>query len=1029
MKKKVLLISALAAGIVTAYGQRWEPASQRSSQINENIEVQYSYNVDIHSLRNILKDAVETGKGAKPVIVSLPTAEGRIEKFAVFSNPVMDQSLVEQYQLGSYVGVGVDDPDKYLRFSTAPTEMQSMIIKDGKFQFIEPISTDKKTYGVFYKTKKESGEHGFKCGTEEHNFKDISKLAENGKKQLSNIGITQRPTNTRYRNFRMALSVTGEYSQFFLTAAGTPANATADVKRGIVLTAMNNTMTRINGVFERDFGAHLTVQNLPGIIYLNSATDPYTGANPNNILSLQVQQILTSDVGNANYDIGFVFNRHVTDRSGMVGQIGGVCNNPVNNVNNGMAKGSGHSQSTQPLGEDFDFVSAHEMGHQLGANHTFSMRSEQLITNANANVEPGGGTTIMGYPGITQDNIQNNIDGYFHYKSIDQVLDNLESKPTCGTQTNIITNTAPAINALTAYTIPKGTAYYLEATATDTQNDPMNYTWEQYNSVGGINSISGDSGWGYNTEGALARSLPGTSTGKRYFPKLSSVMNGNLTDKQGWETVSYIPRILNYAVTVRDQNAQRPMTSTAETTVTVGNQGPFKFNGLTTSSILYNNAPNTIKWEVDGTNIAPYNVANVKVDYTSDNGLNWTTLAASVPNNGSFDVQMPGNLTGSIKLRVSAIGNIFYAVSPAVTIGTAPVSTTAAPTGVSTIDTEIFKTTARVSWNKVPGATYSINYRKTGTTNWLNTISQTNSVVLNNLEDESDYEVQVAAVVNSVSGTFSNNYAFRTKGLRTAVDYCLMTTGGNGVTNSGLVSLTLSNLTYAATGPEYYKTFLDFSENATRIINLTRGSQYNLSFRNVGSQNITDRLEVWIDYNRNGTFENVEKVVTSSGASIAVLNGQAYIRDGNATFTVPNAAYAGNKLLRMRVASTVQNTATGPCGSPSYTESWGGLFSAGSFRDFSVRIAGNNALASRQMTDTNSSSSEISIYPNPADNFVEVKNLKGKTEYKIYNPEGRLVKEGKVNAERIDVSGLVKGLYVISITDETKTYSTKLIKK
>lgn len=116
MKKKILLVCALSAGLASFNAQRWEPASQKTSQIRKEVEVQYSYRVDLASLRNILKDAVETGKDAKPVIISLPTAEGKIEKFAVYSNPVVEKSMADRYQLGSYVGVGVDDPSKYVRF-------------------------------------------------------------------------------------------------------------------------------------------------------------------------------------------------------------------------------------------------------------------------------------------------------------------------------------------------------------------------------------------------------------------------------------------------------------------------------------------------------------------------------------------------------------------------------------------------------------------------------------------------------------------------------------------------------------------------------------------------------------------------------------------------------------------------------------------------------------------------------------------------------------------------------------------------
>ncbi|MDR6545132.1 hypothetical protein J2810_001174 [Chryseobacterium rhizosphaerae] len=1016
MKKKLLLVSTLVAGSIATYGQRWEPASQKSSQIDKNIEVQYSYQLNLQSLRNLLKDAAETGRNAKPVIISLPTAEGRIEKFAVYSNPVMDRSLVDRYQLGSYVGVGVDDPSKYLRFSTSPGDMQSMIIKDGVFQFIEPISADKQTYGVFYKTK-ERGEHGFKCETGEHHLNDINKLVENGKKMLSGVGIASRPTNTKYRDFRMALSATGEYSQYQLTAAGTPSNAPDDIKKGIVLAAMNNTMTRINGVFERDFGAHFTVQNLPQIIYLDAATDPYT-----NDLNTQLQQTLTSEVGNANYDIGHVFHQNA-ERSGNAGGIGIVCTDPDPADNTDIQKGSAFTRGPVPVGEIFDFTAAHEMGHQLGANHTFSMRTEA----SGANVEPWGGTTIMAYPGITQDNIQANMDGYFHYKSISQVLNNLESKVGCGIATDIINNTAPVITPLTNYSIPKGTAYYLDAVAADAEGDPVTYTWEQYNSVGDRNTISGDSGWGYNAEGAIARSLPGAANSRRYFPKLETVVNGVLTDKQGWETVSYIPRTLNYAITVRDQNALRPMAATAETVVTVGTDGPFKFSGLTTASVLYTDTSNIITWDAANTNNAPYNVAAVKIDYTTDNGITWTDLVASVPNTGSYAVQMPANINGAVKLRISAIGNVFYAVSPSVTVGTAPTSTTAAPTGVSATDTEVLKTTARISWNKIPGATYSVNYKKVGAASWSNTTSTVNSVLLTSLEDETNYEVQVAAVVNSVPGAFSNSYAFKTKGLRTGSDYCLMTTGGNGsIYNSGLVRLTLSNLAYVYTGLDFYKTFLDFSEDAAKVINLTKGIQYTASFRNLaGGANYRDWLEIWIDYNRNGIFENSEKVASSGTTPNLVTASGAYLRDGNVVFTVPDTAYSGDKLLRMRVASTFFNAASGPCGSPTVPTTGGGILSVGSFRDFSVRIT-DNTLAVREVKDIKSS--EVSIYPNPADAFVEVKNLRSKADYKIYSADGRLVQEGKVEG-KINVASLVKGMYVMTIKDDKNTYNNKLIKK
>ncbi|SFN73041.1 Por secretion system C-terminal sorting domain-containing protein [Chryseobacterium oleae] len=1016
MKKRILLVCALAGSLASLNAQRWSPASQKTSEIRKEVEVQYSYKVDLSSLRDLLKDAVETGKGAKSVVVSLPTVEGKIEKFAVYSDPVVVQSLADRYQLGSYVGVGVDDPSKYIRFSVAPTEMQSMIIKDGVFQFIEPISTDKQTYGVFYKTKRTASDHGFECSTEEKEIiKDIKSLEANGKKNLSNVGITHRAPITKYRTYRLALSTTGEYTKKF------------DPAGGIVntLVQMNATMTRVNGIFEKEFGIKAIIQDLPGIIFLDPAADPYT-----NNLNLQLQQTLTSQVGNANYDMGHVF--HAVGGNGNAGSIGSTCVNPATATS--LAKGSAFTQNSDPTGDLFDIdYAAHEMGHQLGANHTFSHVSE----GSGVNIEPGGGTTIMGYAGITGDNVQNTTDAYFHYSSINQILNSLDSKTTCGTSETITTNTAPVIAPLTAYSIPKGTAYYLEASATDA--DAIKYAWEQYDSVDSYNSISGDSGWGYSAQGALTRSYFGTASGRRYFPSLPLVMSGVLTNKTvagaattpSWETVSYVPRTLHYAVTVRDENVARPMLSSSETTVTVGNDGPFKFSGLTASSVLYNNASNTITWDVANTNAAPYNAPNVKIEYTTDlvNGATWTELVASTPNTGSYTAQMPASLTGAVKLRVSAIGNVFFAVSPQVTVGTAPTSTTAAPTGVAAIKSEIFKTTARVSWNSVPGATYSINYRKVGTTNWSNATSPTNSVVLNTLEDETNYEVQVAAVVNTVPGAFSSNYAFKTKGLTTGVDYCLMTTGGNSFAsfsyNSGLAQMNVANLAFSdLTYKNIFSTYRDYSEDATKVINLTKGTQYTLSYFNVGNGTVTynDNMEVWIDFNRNGVFEASEKV--GSVATVPPASNGQYT--GNFTFTVPATAYAGDKLLRMRVANTFFNKATGPCGYPSVPVNGGGVISQGSFKDFSVKITSGLAVDDVSGPKT----SEVSIYPNPADTFVEVKNLKGKADYSIFSADGRLVQQGQTDGNnRINVASLIKGMYVITLKDDKNTYNTKLIKK
>lgn len=70
-----------------------------------------------------------------------------------------------------------------------------------------------------------------------------------------------------------------------------------------------------------------------------------------------------------------------------------------------------------------------------------------------------------------------------------------------------------------------------------------------------------------------------------------------------------------------------------------------------------------------------------------------------------------------------------------------------------------------------------------------------------------------------------------------------------------------------------------------------------------------------------------------------------------------------------------------------------------------------------------------SIYPNPATDFIYIKNIKGLSSYKIFDTSGRIALQGLLNGENINVSSLVKGNYILQVISKEKTYSLKLIKK
>ncbi|WP_228446578.1 hypothetical protein [Chryseobacterium sp. 3008163] len=156
MKK---LITALFCSMIgaSAFAQ-WVPTTyssvpKRAGDVKAT-SVESYYTLDLAKIRLQLRNAHEMGSTAQAVEISLPTLSGKVEKFSVYSSPVFAKDLADQYQLGSYVGVGIDDPTKFLRFSVAPTDFQSMIIKGGEYEFIEPANADKTVYRVHPKSQK-----------------------------------------------------------------------------------------------------------------------------------------------------------------------------------------------------------------------------------------------------------------------------------------------------------------------------------------------------------------------------------------------------------------------------------------------------------------------------------------------------------------------------------------------------------------------------------------------------------------------------------------------------------------------------------------------------------------------------------------------------------------------------------------------------------------------------------------------------------------------------------------------------------
>jgi subtilisin-like proprotein convertase family protein len=578
-----------------------------------------------------LSTAVNRFSGQKGIEITLPNTAGNLERFEVFEASNFSEELQTQFPfIRSYFGKGIDDKTAQTRISVDPNGIQVMTFRaDKKTEFMESYSADGLIYAV-YTSSRTKGKLPFTCSTEDHKLVlDLNRSAQQPQSNTGELLI-----------FRLALSCNGEYTQYF---GGTVAGA---------LAAMNATMTRVNGVFEKDFSIHMDlIPNNTSVIYTNAANDPYTTMGSWNG---QLQTTLTNVIGEANYDVGHMFG--ATGGGGNAGCIGCVCVDGQ--------KGSGITSPADgvPAGDTFDIdYVAHELGHQFGANHTFSHNVE----GSGVNVEPGSGSTIMGYAGITTRDVQQNSDDYFVYASIKQVQDNMVGK-TCPTRITL-TNAAPTVNAGADYVIPKSTPFVLSGSAVDPNGDVLTYCWEQNDSATtqtGANSAASAT----KTGGPNWRSYTPVSSPDRYCPPLTRVV-ANQSSTQGSEIVvealNSVARTMNFVLTARDNFSGAGQTGSDAMVVTVNAvAGPFLVTNPNTAATWPAGSNQNVTWDVAGTTANGVNAAYVDIYLSTDGGFNYPYLLASqVPNDGSEVITVPNQPGMTNRIMVKGNNHIFYDIS------------------------------------------------------------------------------------------------------------------------------------------------------------------------------------------------------------------------------------------------------------------------------------------------------------------------------------------------------------------------------
>jgi len=355
----------------------------------------------------------------------------------------------------------------------------------------------------------------------------------------------------------------------------------------------------------------------------------------------------------------------------------------------------------------------------------------------------------------------------------------------------------------------------------------------------------------------------------------------------------------------------------------------------------------------------------------------WTypiVLLASTPNDGSQTVTLPAVTTSSARIKVEAIGNIFFDISDD-NFSIYPPSNCGDVTGMVT--SAITTHTATISWMAVPYATaYSVDYKPTASSTWINIGNDITVTTLN------------LTGLDSIT-----NYDWRVMG------NCPF---------GGVANYSTAQFTTAAPCPGPY----DISTNGT----IAGAALIPMNYPIMGKIDIK------------GDIDYYKFVITTGGTITLTLTGLP----ANYDLSLHNSI--GTQLLISKNTGTLNETINATVAAGTY---YAKVFGSNVFNAttcYNLRVA--TGTASRPGSEEivkQEQPSGITIFPNPVITTatVIVPGLEGKPAICVYDMMGRMVvrQETANKITSIDVSKLPAGMYMMKLmSNGVELGSAKFIK-
>lgn len=570
----------------------------------------------------------QQAKGLAQAALQLPLPDGNFARVLVKPTQTLAPALAARYpELVTWEVHSLDGQISGGSLDFTPQGFHALLdMPDGDTVFIDPQDAAGQRFYASFSRQQNANYFRDKPACAAHT---PSGFAPQAFKHLA-ARQTQN-TNSHLYTYRIAIAATAEYTQ---KQGGRAIDG---------LSAIVTTLNRINYIYKRDLSVRLQLVSDERLVYTDPDTDPFSNARIGDMLQ-ENQVILNAVLGEQGYDIGHVFGTTGGGRS----YVGVACSDRY--------KARGATGLSSPAGDTFDIsYVAHEIGHQLGATHTFNGQSGSCRgsnRDAQTAFEPGSGSTIMSYAGIcADDNLQTEADPMFHAASIAQVKYYVQQGMgmRCA-QIEAHPNRKPSVDAGKDYSIPANTPFTLSGSASDADGDTLSYSWEQMD-AGTASAVDIDSG-----DNAIIRAYPPSPQAQRSVPRLSDLLS---PAQAIGERLPSQTRALNFRLTVRDGKA----TAYDDKRLNVVQTGQAFAVTAPTSTQLAADSALTVEWQVAATDQVPISCQQVDIAVTSDQGESFTTLARQQANNGQASVNLPAYLGETSHIRVKCSNNIFFALS------------------------------------------------------------------------------------------------------------------------------------------------------------------------------------------------------------------------------------------------------------------------------------------------------------------------------------------------------------------------------